>query len=340
MRIALLGSYGRGNIGDEAIAQSIHAQIRHLFPQSETALFSHDVTNSKALHTEFSHIFPMIATGARSFYCQWRTKVWHKSISYLKSCDYIVIGGGGILHDQEIGQKGFSPLFIWWLRTLLFSYFKRKIIIWAVGVGPIKNSLSELWLKGILKRAFLITVRDQHSSEWAQKHTQKPVTIVPDPVWGYFSAPIHHPSSTILGINIRESKRLTFDEVKRQLLQAVDQILQKKTITEIWLIPFALHQPDDRDILSQLQRTLNQAFNLPVALKVEHTPEKVFALVSSCTHFIAMRFHSYIFAISAQVPCTLLSYSKKTDEITKYSLKEYLKHQEDTKQFWLKKLSI
>ncbi|MBP7056891.1 polysaccharide pyruvyl transferase family protein, partial [Candidatus Gracilibacteria bacterium] len=182
MLFAVLGSYGRSNIGDEAIADGIAKMLHAVDPSCELVLFTHDTQAVAAQHPSYQIHQPMIASGLRSFWQQWRSGTWSKSIEILKSADWVIIGGGGIFHDHEVGQKGLNPLFIWWLRTLLLQFFKKPILIWSVGVGPIQNQSSSFWLKGILKRAHTITVRDQASTDLAKQYTNKEISIVPDPV--------------------------------------------------------------------------------------------------------------------------------------------------------------
>ena len=92
--------------------------------------------------------------------------------------------------------------------------------------------------------------------------------------------------------------------------------------------------------MEEVQYSLSHTFQLPVEIKTPKESKEAFKFVSECRYFIAMRFHSYIFAVTAQVPCTLLSYSKKTDEITEYSLAEYLAKQKRTHFFWQEALNI
>lgn len=340
MQIAIFGSYGQGNIGDEAIADGLSRIFHQAVPESSLILFSHLAPVLKDTHKQFKSIEPMIATGLRSLWQQLRDGTLKKSHRILKTTDWIIIGGGGILHDQEIGQRGLSPLFIWWLRTVYFSLLGKRIALAAVGVGPIKKKLSNTWLKGILKRTALITVRDEQSQHILKGLTTKVVTVVPDPVWGLFtpSTKILKGSAT-LGINIRENRRYSQAEMTQKLFQVIKGIQARTTIKDIKLIPFALHNPDDRDVMTPLISTLQDLIQLPVQIVPPQTTAQAFELVSQCDYFIATRFHSYILAQTADVPCELLSYSSKTDEITKHSKIHYLAQQQFAIQFWHNQLT-
>ena len=49
-RVGITGSYGGMNLGDEAILQSIIAQLRKDVPQIEITVFSRDADDTKKRH--------------------------------------------------------------------------------------------------------------------------------------------------------------------------------------------------------------------------------------------------------------------------------------------------
>ncbi len=340
MRIAIFGSYGQGNIGDEAIADGLAKIIKKAAPDSTLVLFSHQHPTLNDPHPDFETIRPMIASGVRSLWSQLKTGEWQKNLQILKTYDLVMIGGGGIFHDQEVGQKGLSPLFIWWLRSIFFKLFSKRIAIAAVGIGPIKSGLSHWWLKGILKRAEIITVRDQSSQELAQRFTNKPITVLPDPVWGLLPEPSSKTSSGILGINIRANHRFTSEQLWEQLVSLIDTATNQSKFKKIRLIPFALHHPDDRDMMNEIAPLIERHTHLPVIITLCSNTLDAYHQVAQCDYFIATRFHSYIFAKSAEVDCTLLSYSDKTDQISKHEKVYYLEQQKLAIAFWHQKLIV
>lgn len=339
MLFCLFGSYGQNNFGDEAIADGIIRTLHSTHSDFKVVLFSHNPNESSNLHPKCADIRPMIASGIRSFLQQKENGDWQKNKKIIKNADWIIIGGGGIFHDKEIGQSGTNPLFIWWLRSMYFKYLHKKIIIWGVGVGPLGKPVSKFFLKGILKRADIITVRDQASFDLIKKITNKEIHSIPDPVWGLFEATNNTCQKKILGINIRESYRLSSKQLIPKLITYIQDLSKQISFEEIWLIPFALGKPDDRDLMSKIIPELHKHFPISITIKTPNSPLAAFSLVSSCIHFIAMRFHSYIFAVSANIPCTLLSYSSKTDEITKHDKQYYLQKQKSSISFWRKYLS-
>lgn len=336
MQIALFGSYGQGNIGDEAIADGLAYIFQTIDPSCKLILFSHQSPALQDKHPAFSEVVPMIASGVRSFLQQWQNGTWRKNKTLIGNSDWVVIGGGGIFHDQEIAQRGFSPLFIWWLRTLLFKYLRKRIAIATVGIGPINSTLSKIWLKGILKRADIITVRDHASQQLAHTVTSKMVTILPDPVWGLFTSVSlpSLPTQGTLGINVRENHRFDIATLLSKITTLITEIQTVFTIKDIHLIPFALHQPDDRELMKTVAEYLRSHYSVPVSITSPTSSQEAFKIVAACQYFIASRFHSYIFAESAQIPCKLISYSSKTDEITKYSRAQYIEQQKNALEFW------
>src|SRR5258706_14706760 len=86
-RIGITGSYGGLNLGDEAILQSIIAQLRKDLPV-EITVFSRDAEDTKRRHG-VERAVPVRKLS--------RAEV----TSEVERLDLLVIGGGGILYDAE-----------------------------------------------------------------------------------------------------------------------------------------------------------------------------------------------------------------------------------------------
>lgn len=80
-----------------------------------------------------------------------------KSIKlFIKKCDLVIVGGGGLLQDVH------SPLTIYnYLKyTQIFS---KKVLLLGIGVGPINYLFNKLYLRKILTKEYFIQVRDYQS---------------------------------------------------------------------------------------------------------------------------------------------------------------------------------
>ena len=87
-RVGITGSYGGMNLGDEAILQSIIAQLRKDVPQIEITVFSRDADDTKKRH-QVEHAIPV-------------RKLSRAEIApEVERLDLLILGGGGILYDAD-----------------------------------------------------------------------------------------------------------------------------------------------------------------------------------------------------------------------------------------------
>src|SRR5882672_3608195 len=116
-RIGITGSYGGLNLGDEAILQSIVAQLRRDLPV-EITVFSRDAEDTKRRHG-IERAVPVRKLS--------RAEVAPE----IERLDLLIFGGGGILYDAEART---------YLREV--SIAKEKgvpVMLYAVGAGPLND---------------------------------------------------------------------------------------------------------------------------------------------------------------------------------------------------------
>src|SRR6185436_1227707 len=87
-KVGISGSYGGLNLGDEAILQSIVAQLRRDLPQVEITVFSRDAEDTKRRHAV-----------ERSIPVRDLSRV--EVAAEIERLDLLILGGGGILYDAD-----------------------------------------------------------------------------------------------------------------------------------------------------------------------------------------------------------------------------------------------
>src|SRR5712671_4537828 len=116
-RIGITGSYGGLNLGDEAILQSIIAQLRKDLPV-EITVFSRDAEDTKRRHG-VERAVPV------------RKLSRPEVTAEVERLDLLILGGGGILYDAEARV---------YLREV--SIAKEKgipVMLYAIGAGPLSD---------------------------------------------------------------------------------------------------------------------------------------------------------------------------------------------------------
>src|SRR6188508_343551 len=118
-RIGITGSYGGMNLGDEAILQSIVAQLRRDLPSAlEITVFSREADDTRRRHG-VERVVPVRKVS--------RAEV----VPEVERLDLLIFGGGGILYDAEARV---------YLREVQIAREKGvPVMLYAVGAGPLND---------------------------------------------------------------------------------------------------------------------------------------------------------------------------------------------------------
>jgi len=160
MHYLLVGNYGVGNLGDEALKE----YFLQAFPEIEWKVLSANPRKGE---------YPRFPAGFRSLF-----KPWWRTFGALKKSRGVVFGGGSLFTDVE------SPFacFLWWWHALVARIFRRPIYFAFQGVGPFKTKIGEWCARWVVRRTSFISVRDKDSydriASW-RKNTKVVQTIDP-----------------------------------------------------------------------------------------------------------------------------------------------------------------
>ena len=274
MRLGLIGWYGHKNVGDERILYC----IKRFFSNYE-------------------------------FYI---TSGWQDAkykINELNKCDYILIGGGGLIL-RNIGQH-----------TSLINNLKKPFGLLGVSVEA-KDKSMEDFLETIKQKAEFILVRDSQSRKCLDNHYK--VIVGPDltflyPLdianevkedicglnlrdWYYWSGTLHGPY-----YNLMKTLNVKFPFIK--CLYPFKKWEPSRTVMCIrnnfkYVLPmpfyFEANTLNDHDVMSRYFQNVPQTFK----------PD----IYNSIHYLIGMRFHSIVFATQCGVPFISLSYQPKNAE--------------------------
>ncbi|MEK0083992.1 polysaccharide pyruvyl transferase family protein [Benzoatithermus flavus] len=159
----MLGGDADGNLGDRAILQATCRQIQELAPEAAVAVVSGDGARASRDYGARA-----IAPGPRGFL---------SLCAAAARSDLVLIGGGGLFQDDDSLVK--MPY--WALRVALMRLFCRRVVGYALGVGPLRAGISRLAARLAFACMEQVTVRDPEALEVAQPLTGKRVGLVPDP---------------------------------------------------------------------------------------------------------------------------------------------------------------
>ena len=146
-RIGISGSYGGLNLGDEAILQSIVAQLRAAVP-CEITVFSRDAKDTAARHKVEKSI-PV------------RDLSRDEVRPEVAELDLLILGGGGILYDDAAAV---------YLREVeLAQEHSVPVLVYAVSAGPLHDAAARTLVRDTLSRVDAVTVRERRARQLSRK---------------------------------------------------------------------------------------------------------------------------------------------------------------------------
>ena len=290
-RIAALGYYGFGNLGDEAVLAGIRHGLSEMIPQHKLLVLTADESETRRLH-------PGTATANR-----WN---WRAAAGALRGTDLFVFGGGSLLQDATSVQS-----VVWYgLMALIARRRARRVLWWAQGVGPLRSGLARRIVATIANQADALTVRDKPSAQLLKDiGVRGSIECVADPAFALLPANPEGPTHSLtLAPRPWKDNRLVSVFADGG---GPDAVFGPATAARMAVLP--MHLPGDADFSKQLV-----GFGgVPVFDWRERgwTPQGALGLVAGSDLVVAMRLHALIFAARCAVPFVALSYDPKVDAL-------------------------
>jgi len=285
-RFVLSGYYGFKNFGDEAILSVLINKLKEY--NHKITVISSDTNYTKS---KFS--------GIDSIYTFKLTKI----INAISKTDFLISGGGSLLQDTT----SLKSLIYYLLIIFIGLFLRKKVIIFAQGIGPINNPIGKFLTKSILKHCSYISVRDDKSckllKDWGIN-----ADLVCDPV---FSAQIQPQQKTnTVAIQLRDFKTMNKDFLDR-LAQAVSLEFPDKNI-EI----YSFQNKIDLEICRQFETSLKMLNSeIKTTLYSELTNEEIITNLSKCEYMLGMRFHALIIALLTNTKTLAINYDIKVEKL-------------------------
>jgi polysaccharide pyruvyl transferase WcaK-like protein len=292
IRKLIIGAYGTGNLGDEAILAGILNCSKILSDKNtnEIIVFSRNPTETIKLHG---------------------IKARRRNLSDLIKSDEIIIGGG------ELFQKQGNMAIKYSLLGLLAKILRKRLRFHAIGVSSDINGIGRFVMRLSLNMADKISVRDLESKKrLLDLGIYKTISVVSDPAFDL--EPISHDVARILlkkeGIEVEDCIRIAVisqhvknnelnNKIHISILEFIKDIIEKNSDLKIIFIPFTYHidKPFDRDFLygQWLEKRLdNERFYL---LKNQYSPQQMAGIIGLMGIVVSTRMHPLILATKMNV---------------------------------------
>jgi polysaccharide pyruvyl transferase CsaB len=299
-RIAISGSYGGMNLGDEAILEGILKELRSS-SDPEVVVFSEKPEDTEKRHK-------VRAVPIRELH---KDEVEKE----LKKLDLFVLGGGGILFDGKAEK---------FLRDVIWAKeLNVPVMIYAISAGPLKTPESKQLVVDVLNKVDIITVRESESKRILNDlGVTQTIEVTADPALlvepRIFSKEMLKKEGInadldLVGFSVREpgaaAPDLNIDHYHAILANAADFMIERYE-AQILFVPMELGANRDPQHSHAVISKMSNVQKASV-LKGEYTALEILGLVKHMVFAVGMRLHFLMFAGLQRVPFIPLPYASK-----------------------------
>lgn len=291
-KLLIIGNYGAGNLGDDAILGGILTDLKRVDWKGEVFVTCGGQKTSSDIYKQVKRV-PFMPSGLKSHFARTQVKTAHQAF---ESVDFAILGGGGLFTDSESMR---AP-YIWYKQAKALIRAKKPYLIYGQSIGPLKHMWSRYLAKKVFSRAKAILVRDQESlhmlSQWGLKGT-----LGTDPALSWLTEELQKrpKKEDVLLISLRHWPKIGLKEWKAWS-KPINEYCKKAKLK-----PIALSmEPSSNREKNELTQ-LGWEFYAPRSAR-----EALFAF-QKAREALVMRLHAGIFSLIAKTPFTTLAYSQK-----------------------------
>jgi len=290
-RILVLGYYGFGNFGDELILSAVQDELTSIECEAAFAV------NKPGQYT--SPVCPRHTLVDRHNLAAMRAT--------LRACDYVMLGGGGLIQDVTSWRSSLYYLGI----PLLATLHKKGILSYAQGIGPVKRLLIRRVVRTVFDRMILIDVRDDASRDLllACGIRTQDICVSSDAGLAYLVALRGEPvAATRRGSRVVACVNERFGWTPEETASFLDCLWSQSSaqLDLVVLFPSA-------DLA--FTRAVQNRLLTPSELIISPQAPALLDLCSSASLTVAGRYHMAVAAIAARSPLVALAYDPKVSQL-------------------------
>ena len=319
IKIVISGWYGKFNAGDDAILE--------VFIKESMRRAACTVT---VLSEAPEHITPAPSVTARFHLIVFSQGLLQtivkgnlfRHLAEIRRADLFVLGGGGLLRDNTNWRNLLRLLDEIWFAKL----FRKKTMLYAIGVGPFKTKLGK-WLIGFtVKHCDLVTVRSERCAMLLRELgiDADNIHVVADPAFLLESQAPHYPDLFKL---FEGGKKVGFyptfallrwwndDTYLRRLATALDALVESDRI-EIVAMPMSVLADGFDDV--ETARMIQALMKHPEAMQIYDkrlTAAELKWATGQAIMNITVRLHAMIFSLGCNVPVVAINYEPKVGNV-------------------------
>ncbi len=298
VNVLMSGYYGFNNSGDEAILMAMHKNINEKNERFNVTVLSNDPEQTRRKH---------------NVNVVYRFGLWDV-FKAIKDCDVLLSGGGSLLQDTTSTRSLMYYLSI----ISLAKFMGKKVMLYANGIGPVSKEKNRRWVKRVLDKADIITIREENSYEELVKMGVKNEKsyVTADPVFTMDGIskeaareilkkegiPMDKP---IVGVSVRSWKDI--EKFSSNLARLCDIIYERFNMNLVFIVM----QPSKDKAISE--RVMAQMKSPSYLFDGNYSPMDIMGVIKLMDIVLSMRLHTLIFAARQRVPLLGFVYDPKIE---------------------------
>lgn len=306
-RCVLSGYYGFKNFGDEAILSVLVKKLKK--DKHTITVISSDPEHTKK---QYNHINSIYTFDLKAIIA-----------SIIKS-NVLISGGGSLLQDVT----SLKSLFYYLSIIFIALFFRKKVIIFAQGIGPIKNKIGLFLTIALLKHCKYVSVRDKKSFELLKSYGIN-ADLQCDPIFMTKVEPVDIKDKTV-AIQLRNCKDINTDFIQR----LADSVI--KNFPGYRYEIYSFQDVIDAKICEQFEHSLKMLdSDSNITLYKNLSNEQVIEQLNKVEYLIAMRFHAIIVGLLAGAKTLAINYDIKVEKIAEEFHLPLLNFKENQKEAFI-----
>lgn len=167
-RVFLVGLYGVDNVGDDAIRLAVERAAPALGAEVHRYAVRRSSREQRAVR---------LRSDPRGY------------LAAIRTADVVALGGGGLLKDEGHALlRGYGILLELLATALVARVLRRRVVLLAMGAGPIHTRRGRLLVRAIAQLARVRQVRDEDSARTLRALGVRDVEVTTDPTFSMFDA--------------------------------------------------------------------------------------------------------------------------------------------------------
>ena len=305
----ILGYYGYGNSGDDALLGAILNDMREIEPSFNPVVLSHNQTSTQSLY---------------GVECADRSSI-KQATKALKWAKVLILGGGSLI--QDVTSTKSLLYYLWCIKSA--KKYGLKVMLYANGIGPLVKEENKKRASKVLDSVDVITLRDEESGYVLKElGVSKPEIIVTaDPAFS-FETDVKDISKDFciegdyFCISVRNWSE-SDEKVIAGMASMADYISEKYS-----LIPVFVPMQFDKD-LNPGRIIASKMKNKAVVIHKKLTLKQIFSLIKYSKAVVAVRLHMLIFGATMGIPSIGIDYDPKIKGFQKHIGVPYVLEKED-----------